>query len=285
MNRPLGDPGEEADGQPAYSLGHSDRELTRLRVQARLVNPITRRFLVEAGIAPGMRVLDIGSGVGDVAFLAAGLVGDAGEVVGTDRSAAALAVARERVEQQSLRTVTFRDGDPAQMTFEHPFDAIVGRYVLMHQPDPTAMLRNVAAHARTGGVIVFHEPYRDNIRSYPAVTAYDHAWELVSETTRRSGADPLMGIKLHATFVAAGLPAPSMRMESVIAGGATSSDQVHYEMDLVGSLASEMERLGVAKASDLDADTLAGRVLEEAIATDSVIIGRSEIGAWSSIDS
>src|SRR5712691_4803629 len=101
MNRPLGDLGEVADVQPAYSLGHSDRELTRLRVQARLVNPITRRFLVEAGIAPGMRVLDVGSGVGDVAFLAAQLVGDTGEVVGTDRSAAALAVARGRAAEQS----------------------------------------------------------------------------------------------------------------------------------------------------------------------------------------
>jgi hypothetical protein len=59
---------------PAYSLGHSDRELERLRVQARLIDPITRRFFVDAGIAPGMRVLDVGSGVGNVAFLAAELV-------------------------------------------------------------------------------------------------------------------------------------------------------------------------------------------------------------------
>ena len=270
-------------GRLGYSLGHSDSELSRLSVQARLVDPITRRFLVEAGIAPGMCVLDVGSGVGDVAFLAAALVGDSGEVVGTDRSASALAVARERAEQRSLGNVTFLEGDTAEMTFERPFDAVVGRYVLMHQPDPTAMLRKVAVHVRAGGVIVFHEPYRDNIRSYPAVPAYDDAWELVSETSRRLGTDPLMGIKLHATFIAAGLPAPSMRMESVIAGGATSSDQVHFEMDLVGTLVSEMERFGIAKAGDVDADTLAARVLDDVIATESVIVGRSEIGAWSRV--
>ena len=50
-----------------YALGHSERELTRLGVQARLVDPITRRFFLEAGIEPGMRVLDVGSGAGDVA--------------------------------------------------------------------------------------------------------------------------------------------------------------------------------------------------------------------------
>ena len=229
------------ESQP-YSLGHSDRELNRLSVQARLVDPITRRFMVEAGVAPGMRVLDVGSGVGDVAFLAAELVGDAGEVVGTDRSGTALAVARARAAERSMPNVTFREGDPTDMEFEYRFDAVVGRYVLMHQPDPTAMLRAVTAHMRNGGVVLFHEPYRDTICSYPPVPAYDHGRDLITETFRRLGSDPLMGIKLHATFVAAGLPAPSMRMESVIAGGATSSDHVHYELDVVGTLASEMER-------------------------------------------
>jgi len=110
-----------------YALGHTDRELDRLHAQARLVEPITRRFFREAGIAPGMRVLDVGSGAGDVAFLAAEMVGEKGEVVGTDPGAAALVVARRRTDERSLRNVSFRDGDPAEMKFEQPFDAVVGR--------------------------------------------------------------------------------------------------------------------------------------------------------------
>jgi hypothetical protein len=90
-----------------------------------------------------------------------------------------------------------------------------------------------------------------------------------------------MGIKLHATFVAAGLPAPSLRLESVIAGGADGVDHVRFEMDVVGTLVPEMESLGVATASEVDADTLVDRVLAEMVAGDSVIVGRSEIGAWS----
>lgn len=58
-----------------YVLGHSDDELNRLAVQARLIEPITRRFFVEAGICAGMSVLDVGSGAGDVSFLIADLVG------------------------------------------------------------------------------------------------------------------------------------------------------------------------------------------------------------------
>src|SRR5262245_17634360 len=110
-----------------YVFGHSERELERLATQARVVDPITRWFLREAGLMAGMRVLDVGSGAGDVAFLAAELVGNSGEVVGVDRSEAALTAAR------GLRNVSFREGDPTRMTFERAFDAVIGRYVLQYQ--------------------------------------------------------------------------------------------------------------------------------------------------------
>src|SRR3984893_14135333 len=161
------DEGKTARPVSRYVLGHSDRELDRLDQQARLIDPITRRFLCAAGIVPGMRVLDVGSGAGHLALLAADLVGAGGEVVGTDRSPAALATARKRAAAPALPNVTFREGDPAEMTFDRPFDAVIGRYVLMFQSDPTAMLRGVAKHARRGGVIFFQEPDLDGARSFP----------------------------------------------------------------------------------------------------------------------
>src|ERR1700751_3804846 len=127
---------ENADQEASrYVLGHSDRELERLRRQAQLIDPITRCFLVEAGIGPGMAVLDIGSGSGDVAFLAADLVGPSGHVVGVDRSAAAVERARERAAQRSIANVTFKQSELSSMSLEAPFDAVVGRYVLCFQPD------------------------------------------------------------------------------------------------------------------------------------------------------
>ena len=79
------DPSDDPGPAHAYVLGHSDGELARLNAQARLIDPITRQFLRDAGIIPGMRVLDVGCGAGDVTFLAADLVGGAGEVVGEPR--------------------------------------------------------------------------------------------------------------------------------------------------------------------------------------------------------
>ncbi len=199
---------------PGYALGHSDRELERLSAQARLIDPITRGFFRDAGIGSGMRVLDVGSGAGDVAFLAAEMVGETGEVIGVDRAAAALAVASARGDALSLRNVSFREGDPAEMAFELAFDAVVGRYVLQFQRDPVAMLRKLAAHVRPGGSIVFHELDWSGARSFPSASIYDTCCRWIIETLRLLGAERYMGIKLHATFVAAGLPAPSMRLEA-----------------------------------------------------------------------
>jgi SAM-dependent methyltransferase len=273
-------PGNQARAAPAYALGHSAQELDRLARQARLIDPITLRFLRDAGIVPGMRALDVGSGAGDVAFLTASLVGDTGNIVGVDRAPAAVAAARARADALSLRNVSFRVGDPADMTFERPFDAIVGRYVLVFQRDPATVLRKLIAHARPGSIVVFHEPDFDSERSFPPVPTYDRCCRWVAETLRRSGADPRMGIKLYAAFVAAGLPAPSIRLESLIGGGPDSWDQVHFKTDLVGTLLPEMERLGVATAREVDLPTLAQRVLNEIISSTSVIVGRSEVGAW-----
>jgi len=149
-----------ADRLIDYELGHGSRELERLDEQAQIVAPITLRLFHEASIVQGMRVLDVGSGAGHVAHLAAELVGPTGEVIGIDRAATAVAAAQALVRARTLHQVSFREGDPTEITFERPFDAVVGRYVLMFQPDPAAMLRKIRRHLRPGGgVIAFHESH------------------------------------------------------------------------------------------------------------------------------
>src|SRR5690554_3222064 len=74
------------DGAVPYVLGHSEQELARLEKQGELFGAETRQVLVRAGLAPGMRVLDVGCGAGDVSLIAAELVGPAGTVIGIDRA-------------------------------------------------------------------------------------------------------------------------------------------------------------------------------------------------------
>jgi protein-L-isoaspartate O-methyltransferase len=117
-----------------YLLGSSDREHERLVRQAARIAPLTERFFREAGIGPGQRVLDVGSGVGDVALLAARLVGPTGEVVGVERDPRSVAGARRRVTEADYRNVSFTESDIAQISSNKPFDAVVGRFILQFVP-------------------------------------------------------------------------------------------------------------------------------------------------------
>jgi SAM-dependent methyltransferase len=242
-----------------------------------MVEPFTRQLLVESGMEPGMRVLDVGSGVGDVAFVAAEIVGDRGEVVGIDRVAKALEVARERAEERSMNNVSFLQGDPTQIRFDHPFDAVIGRYILAWQPDPGWMLAHLVPLARPSGIIAFHELEWAAARSFPPVERWDRCCQLVVEALTAGGADLQVGMKLHSLFLGAGLPAPSMRYASLIG---STIEHVRFTTDLITTLLPDMDQQGIVKEGEIDLETLAADVLAEIAAVGSIVVGRSEIGAW-----
>ena len=140
-----------------YPLGRTDAETRRLIQQGAFQRRFTERFLTTAGLVPGMCVLDVGSSAGDVALLAGELVGPGGRVLGSDVNGAALAVARERALAAGLSWVTFADGDCVELSRQREFDAVVGRLVLIYQPDPAATLRELSKYLRPGGIIAFQE--------------------------------------------------------------------------------------------------------------------------------
>src|SRR5579863_1559608 len=123
-----------------YALGQSGDEYARLVRQAELLEPMTRRLLEDAGVASGMRVLDLGSGTGDLCMLVAGVVGARGSVVGVDIDGNVIKFARERVYSAGFNNIEFAHCDSSQYLPLTPFDAIVGRSVLMYQPDPSKTL-------------------------------------------------------------------------------------------------------------------------------------------------
>ena len=101
-----------ATADPPYPLGNTSAEHARLIRQAAIWDPFTERLFRDTGIGPGQRVLDIGSGVGDVAMLAAkSFVGPSGVVVGVEREPVTIATARSRVAKAGLSNVSFLESD------------------------------------------------------------------------------------------------------------------------------------------------------------------------------
>ena len=263
-----------------YELGHSDRELGRLNTQALLIDPMTRQFFAQAGIAAGMRVLDVGSGAGDVALLAADMVGTSGEVVGTDRSPIAVAAARKAAQARGLSNLSFRQGDASGLEFDRPFDAIVGRYVLCFSPNPVAMLKHLLGQLKPGGIVVFHEAGGLGAASFPPVPSYDRCHEWIVQTFRKVGTNPQMCLDLYSTFLDAGLPAPTMGLQTLVGGSASRSNGIDLIADLVMTMAPVIEQTGVATAEEIDIATLHSRVHANVAKSRSVVVGRYEVGAW-----
>ena len=127
-----------------YALGYTDAEQERLIRQATLIAPHTERLFREAGIGVGHRVLDLGSGMGDVSMLVAGLVGASGEVVGIERDATSIERAQARVAAAGLRNVSFLNTDVNNIVTDRPFDA-ASVVAFMFLPDPTSVLRSFFA--------------------------------------------------------------------------------------------------------------------------------------------
>src|SRR5664279_3032567 len=181
---------------PSYVFQRSSDEYTRLTRQAALVEPMTEMLFRDAGITPGMRVLDVGSGVGDVALLAARLVGPHGSVVGIDIDGTALEVARARAGTLGLQNLTFNEGDVRSAETGPNFDAAVGRLVLGYLADPAEALRAIAERVHTGGIVAFQELDLDPgvpSRSFPEGTLWEQTGRLVIETFARAGTHVRMG--------------------------------------------------------------------------------------------
>src|SRR5678815_879094 len=122
---------------PNDVLGQSAYEYERLTLQAKVLRPFTEKFFTMAGIKPGMRALEVGSGMGDVALLVAEIVGPGGRVLGVARVAVGLEHAGERTRQQGCSSwVSFHASSLDEVDLPDQLDAIAGRYILLYQHDP-----------------------------------------------------------------------------------------------------------------------------------------------------
>jgi ubiquinone/menaquinone biosynthesis C-methylase UbiE len=98
-----------------------------------------------------MHVLDLGTGRGDVAFIAGEIVGPSGRVVGIDSAPTTVAIAQERTAAESCGNVSFEQGDPIAFKATSTLDAVIGRYVLQFLPDPAAALRQLGLNCVPAG--------------------------------------------------------------------------------------------------------------------------------------
>ena len=264
-----------------YPLGYSTQEAERLESQAARLEELTEDVLRRAGLRRGMQVLDIGSGVGDVSLLAAKMVGNDGGVLGVEKAASSVEIARRRVaDLRPGDIVRFEEGDLAEFVTDREFDAIVGRFVLTYLPDRATVLRRLARHLEVNGAIVATlEIDMPQISQAPPSELFLQTRRWVLEAFAAGGAEMEMGTKLYTTFLHAGLPAPSMIAANPVVGGPDSPGYGEL-VQALRSLLPVIERCGIAAIEDIGIDTLAQRLRADAATNDRVLFMSRVVGAW-----
>jgi ubiquinone/menaquinone biosynthesis C-methylase UbiE len=251
----------------SYPFNSSEDERRRLVAQGELVASLTERLFKKAGITSGMRVLDIGSGSGDVALLAGRLVGSRGSVIGTDHDPAQVAFAEQRAKAEGLTNVRFMVGDFREIEVNPAVDAIVGRLVLMYAADPLDALRRALRNLKAGGVIALQESivdYEGPVFIDPLNCLAAKAVEWFRAGFKHAGVHPRMGMRLFRLMRAAGLePSTDVEMLVPIQQG---PDGALFSIltSVVRSQIPAIVASGVATEAEIDIETLEQRLIADA---------------------
>lgn len=248
-----------------YVMTHTDTERRRLALQASIINPFTNRFLRDAGIAGGMHVLDFACGVGDVSLNVGRLVGGHGSVTGVDIDPEALAIAAARAKGQGLDHVRFVQADLGAFEPEIQYDAVTARHILIHTPDPVALIRRARTFVHPGGILAFQEYDLSfsgpKFNDLPLWTVCINA---ITALFERVGLPVRAGALLYTWFLEAGLPVPECRLEFLVEGG---EDSLYYEWltETMRSMLPKMVALGILQPDTIDIDQLREKLRREAV--------------------
>jgi SAM-dependent methyltransferase len=254
-----------------YLFAQATDEARRLKRQSEFFHRFTSAFLESADITTGMKVLDVGTGIGEVAFMLAERVGPQGTVVGVDINPAMIDLARQRAQAAGVTNVSFFQGDILHMALDDQFDAVVGRLVLMYMKDRVAVLRRLSQQLRPGGMLAFQELDLTLAgTSLPPAPLSEQVGKRLTQVFQRAGLDT-QGLNLFHLFLEAGLPIPEMELITTVGGG---PDWAGYEqlVDITSALLPLILNFGIATQEEVQVETLLQRLREEAATRQNVIM-------------
>lgn len=187
-----------------YIIRGGDSGASRLHILARAYLPGTLSLLDRAGVLPGMHVLDLGCGTGEVTLELARRVGREGHVVGIDMDEGVLQHARAAGEALNL-TVDWRAGRAEDLAAKAAYDLVYARFVMSHLSDPATVLARMRQAVRPGGRIVLEDIDITVHAHWPPSAAFRRFIEIYAATSRARGADSSIGPRLPALMIEAGL--------------------------------------------------------------------------------
>jgi len=225
-----------------------DSELDRLRLIESVFDPGSRRVLARAGIAHGVRCLEIGAGAGSIARWMGKEVGTTGKIAAVDIDTRFLATTPgENVDvvEGDIRTVDLAPGW---------FQVAHARFVFIHLAAFLPALEAALRFLAPGGYLVLEKPDFSVSRALagdPLLRAsFDRVHQAVAAMFASRNMDHAFGLRLPAVMEAAGLEVVAVENDVPVARG---GDPLAKMMGL-STLQLREKYLATGQASEVDID-------------------------------
>lgn len=193
-----------------YVLSRGSEEYERLRRQAQIWEEATRRVFDRVPIAPGMRCLDVGCGPGETMRILGEKVGPDGEVVGLDSDGRLGAEALANLQRIGGTRFRFIEADVMARNVDFPerFDLVFARMLLIHMPDPQAVVQRIVDWTRPGGHVILQDYDLTVIKVFPRLETWSDFMNVLLGAFSGRGRDPSLGSKLPTLLWNAGIREP-----------------------------------------------------------------------------
>lgn len=187
-----------------YVIRGGEQGFERLRVLARVMQPVTAALLDRVGVAKGISCLDVGCGGGQVTCELARRVGRQGKVLGLDIDETKLSLARYEAGKQGLSNAEFRAADIRAARGSHEYDLLYSRFLLTHLQEPGRVVDQMCSYLRPGGAMVLEDVDFSGYFTYPPSPSFRRFHQLYTAALRRRGGDPDIGPRLPMLLASAG---------------------------------------------------------------------------------
>lgn len=190
-----------------YVHGTHQSEQARLALMNDIMNA---RTMAEIPVRAGDRILDMGSGLGQMSIAMAKAAGADARVLGIERSLDQIAQAEASRSESAFSAdqVEFRQGDVLNPPFREgergTFDLAFTRFLLEHVPDPLQVVKQMVQAVRPGGRVVLADDDHDVLRLHPEPAGLRNVWHAYMSLYERVGNDPHVGRKLVQLLHASG---------------------------------------------------------------------------------
>jgi SAM-dependent methyltransferase len=199
-----------------YILATGEQAISRLDLLERIFGPATRHLLSAAGLCSGMRVAEIGCGIGLTARWVATQVSPGGSVAGVDSSSEQLHIGEKSAAEAGTTNLSFREGNAYETGLPRDsFDLVYSRFLLCHLADPAKALAEMSSLLKRGGILVCEDHDDGGIFTEPVTDAYKRLIQISDAVNRSHGLDSYIGLKLPRLFREVGFTQPEAKVNQI----------------------------------------------------------------------